>query len=202
MRARLARSARPGRIFEVTLDVAKKSGLVGSKRVVDSTPIYDAAAAMDTVTLVRSAIRGLLREVGPELEADLRGRLSRDDDYAAAGKPDCAWDDQGAREALVDALARDAVAVLGALEGRAVSLEAAEAAAWARRGPATSSTAPTTPSFSITLQAAARSPNARCLARAGMRVAPATAAAMSAAAPRYACSTIRGLPSTRAEVAR
>jgi hypothetical protein len=80
MRARLARSARPGRIFEVTLDVAKKSGLVGAKRVVDSTPIYDAAAAMDTVTLVRSAIRGLLQEAGPDLEADLRGRLSRDDD--------------------------------------------------------------------------------------------------------------------------
>jgi Transposase DDE domain/Transposase domain (DUF772) len=128
-RARLARSARPGRIFEVTLDVAKKSGLVGAKRVVDSTPIYDAVATMDTVTLVRSAIRGLLREAGPDLEADLRGRLSRDDDYVAAGKPDCAWDDRGAREALVDALARDAMALLGALEDRAVSLEAAEAAA-------------------------------------------------------------------------
>jgi hypothetical protein len=129
MRARLARSARPGRIFEITLEVAKKSGLVGAKRVVDSTPIYDAAAAMDAVTLVRSAIRGLSREAGPDLEAHLRGRLSRDGDYVAAGKPDCAWDDRAAREALVDALAHDAVALVDALEGRAVGSGAAEAAA-------------------------------------------------------------------------
>ena len=33
----------------------------GVRRVLDSTPLYDAVATMDTVTLVRSAIRGLLR---------------------------------------------------------------------------------------------------------------------------------------------
>jgi hypothetical protein len=60
MRARLARSARPTRIFEVALGVARQAGLVGVRRVLDSTPLYDAVATMDTVTLVRSAIRGLL----------------------------------------------------------------------------------------------------------------------------------------------
>src|SRR5688572_29741110 len=60
MRARLAASARPDRIFEVTVDVAGQAGLVGRKRVLDSTPIYDAVATMDTITLIRSAIRGLL----------------------------------------------------------------------------------------------------------------------------------------------
>ena len=40
--------------------------------------------------------------------------LRRDDDYAAAGKPACDWDDAAAREALVDALARDAHALLAA----------------------------------------------------------------------------------------
>lgn len=55
MRARLARSERPDRIFEVILEVAAAAGLVGRKRVVDSTPIYDAVATMDTVT--RSALR-------------------------------------------------------------------------------------------------------------------------------------------------
>ena len=44
--------------------------------------------------------------------------LKRDDDYASAGKPACDWDDKAAREALVDALARDAYAVLGVLDGR------------------------------------------------------------------------------------
>src|SRR6266851_3944087 len=56
MRARLARSKRPDRIFEVTLEAARQAGLVGRRRVLDSTALYDAVATMDTVTLVRSAI--------------------------------------------------------------------------------------------------------------------------------------------------
>ena len=117
MRARLARSQRPGRIFEVTLEAARQAGLVGRRRVLDSTPLYDAVATMDTVTLVRSAIRGLLAVAG-EREAGLRGLLVRDDDYVRAGKPACDYDDAAAREALVDALARDARAVLAALDGQ------------------------------------------------------------------------------------
>jgi hypothetical protein len=87
MRARLAASARPDRIFEVTLEAAKKAGLVGRKRVLDSTPLYDAVATMDTVTLIRSGIRGLLKAVGADLGAELRSLMRRDDDYTAAGKP-------------------------------------------------------------------------------------------------------------------
>ena len=54
------RSARTGS-SRSTLTAAKAAGLVGRKRVLDSTPLYDAVATMDTVTLIRSAIRGLLR---------------------------------------------------------------------------------------------------------------------------------------------
>src|ERR1700710_1365632 len=54
MRARLAASPRPDRIFEATLTAAKAVGLVGRKRVLDSTALYDAVATMDTVTLIRS----------------------------------------------------------------------------------------------------------------------------------------------------
>ena len=86
--------------------------------MLDSTPLYDAVATQDTVTMVRSAIRGLLRVAGDALAAELRGVLKRDDDYAAAGKPACDWEDEAAREALVDALARDAYAVLALLDGR------------------------------------------------------------------------------------
>ena len=118
MRARLARSARPDRIFEVTVEVARAAGLVGRRRVLDSTPLYDAVATMDTVTLVRSAIRGLLTACDGELAGELRGLLRRDDDYAAAGKPACDYDDAAAREELVDALAKDARALLAALDGR------------------------------------------------------------------------------------
>src|SRR3984893_15765577 len=118
MRARLARSARPDRIFEVTLEAARAAGLVGRRRVLDSTPLYDAVATMDTVTLVRSAIRGLLKACEVGLAGELRGLLRRDDDYAAAGKPACDYDDAAAREELVDALAKDARALLAALDGR------------------------------------------------------------------------------------
>jgi hypothetical protein len=122
MRARLARSARPERIFEVTLEVARGAGLVGRKRVMDSTPIYDAVATMDTVTLLRSAVRGLLLAADAwlpiELAAALRAAVSSGDDYASAGKPTIDWDDRSAREALIDSGSRDALAVLAVLEGR------------------------------------------------------------------------------------
>src|SRR5579883_665657 len=117
MRARLAASERPNRIFEVVLDIGRTAGLVGRRRVLDSSPIYDAVATMDTVTLVRSAIRGVLAVAGGR-EDELRRRLRRDDDYTAAGKPVCDYEDRVAREALVDALAKDGRALLLALENR------------------------------------------------------------------------------------
>jgi hypothetical protein len=121
MRARLARSDTPNRIFDAVLAVASAAGLVGRRRVLDSTPLYDAVATMDTVTLIRSAIRGLLAVADAELEAELRAVLARDDDYAAAGKPVCDYDDPAARDALVDALATDAMALLAVLDGRELS---------------------------------------------------------------------------------
>ncbi len=129
MRARLAASEAPDRIFRVTLRAAKQAGLVGRRRVLDSTPIYDAVATMDTVTLIRSAVRGLLRVADPALTAALRAVLERDDDYAVAGKPTCDYDDPQARAALIDALAVDAHACLGVLTGRQLPGPVAQAGA-------------------------------------------------------------------------
>jgi hypothetical protein len=128
MRARLRQSERPNRIFDIVLDVAQRAGLVGRKRVLDSTPLYDAVATQDTVTLIRSAIRGLLRVADEPLKVELRGCCKRDDDYTAPGKPLCDWDDAATREALIDALARDAYAILTALEGRELPFEVMQAA--------------------------------------------------------------------------
>ena len=75
MRARLAGSAALDRIFDMVLEVAKAAGLVGRRRVLDSTALYDAVATMDTVTLVRSAIRGLLKAADSELAGELRAVL-------------------------------------------------------------------------------------------------------------------------------
>lgn len=129
MRARLARSQAPNRIFETVLAVANAAGLVGRKRVLDSTPIYDAVATMDTITLIRSAIRGLLRAVDPVVAQQLRAVLTRDDDYVAPGKPCCDLEDPDARVQLVDALARDGMAALALLEGRQLRPEVSQAVA-------------------------------------------------------------------------
>jgi hypothetical protein len=121
MRARLASSERPDRIFEVVLEMGKRAGLVGRRRVLDSTCLYDAVATMDTVTLVRSAIRGLLSVCDGDLEEELRGVLARDDDYRSAGKPVCDWEDRDAREEMIHLLAKDAHALLVVLDGRELS---------------------------------------------------------------------------------
>ncbi|MGZ6589845.1 MAG: IS1182 family transposase [Solirubrobacteraceae bacterium] len=129
MRARLRVSERPDRIFEAVLETAKAAGLVGRRRVLDSTSLYDAVATMDTVTLIRSAIRGLLGASAGDLEGELRGLLARDDDYASAGKPVCDYEDRQAREQLIDALAKDAHALLVALDGRQLSTAVKQAGA-------------------------------------------------------------------------
>src|ERR1700674_5354044 len=93
MRARLDASSRPRRIFEVSLEAARRAGVVSARRVLDSTPLYDAVATQDTVTMIRSAIRQLLAAADAALEAELRAVLRRDDEYASGGKPVCDWDD-------------------------------------------------------------------------------------------------------------
>jgi IS5 family transposase len=128
MRARLRRSTRPNRIFEVGLEAAHAAGLVGRRRVLDSTPLYDAVATMDTVTLIRSAVRGLLAAADADLAAALRAALVSGDDYASNGKPQIDWDDRAAREELIDSRARDGYALLGLLDGRELA-EAVEQAA-------------------------------------------------------------------------
>jgi hypothetical protein len=129
LRERLRRSERPDRVFEVALAAARQAGLVGRRRVLDSTPLYDAVATMDTVTLIGSALRRLLAVAGQVLGAELRAVLTSGDDYASAAKPQIDWDDRAAREQLVDARAKDAFSCLGVLDGRQLDGAVAEAAA-------------------------------------------------------------------------
>lgn len=128
MRARLRTSSAPDRIFHAVLDVAKAAKLVGRKRIVDSTALYDAVATQDTVTLVRNAIVGVLRAVGEATSTQLRRGLQREDPYDKSGKPSCAWDDKAAREELIDALTRDARSILVALDELELSAAEIEAA--------------------------------------------------------------------------
>ena len=77
--------------------------------------------------LVRSAIRGVLAAAGA-IEPALRAVLHRADAYTSAGKPACDYEDRAARETLVDALAKDAQAVLLVLDERELEPELQQAA--------------------------------------------------------------------------
>jgi IS5 family transposase len=129
MRARLAGSQRPERIFERTVEVASQAGLVGRRRVLDSAPIYDAVATQDTITLIRSAIRALLRAADRPLREQLRAVISSGDAYSDLGKPVIDWSDAAEREALIDSRARDGFALLAVLDGRTLEPQVAQAAA-------------------------------------------------------------------------
>jgi IS5 family transposase len=129
MRERLRHSEHPNRIFDAARQAAKEAGLIGRRRVLDSTPLYDAVATMDTVTLIRSAIRGLLKVADAELAVALRAVLSSGDDYASSAKPQVDWDDETAREALIDSRANDGYACLLVLEGTEFGPEVTQAGA-------------------------------------------------------------------------
>jgi IS5 family transposase len=133
-RNRLRASDRPRRLFEDTKVVATETGaLKGRARVLDSTPLLDAVATQDTVTQLRACIRKLLvvlDQAGSPLAALVRAALARDDEYATPGKPPCDYDDKDAREALVDALVRDAMAALEVIDGQTLAWTVNPAAEW------------------------------------------------------------------------
>lgn len=108
-RKRLAASEHPNRIFDTGVLKGR------TRRALDSTVLNDAVATQDTVTQLVAAIRRVAAIVpgGGEVVE----RLGTATDYSKPGKPDIAWDDKPAREQLVDALVRDAVAVVAALTG-------------------------------------------------------------------------------------
>jgi hypothetical protein len=82
---------------------------------------------MDTITLIRSAVRGLLRVAEVEVEAELRAVISSGDDYASTAKPHIDWEDPAARDALIDSRARDGYACLALLNGRRLSEQVTQA---------------------------------------------------------------------------
>ena len=114
-RRRLAASDDPNRIFHAVQTVIAQTGALKGKtrRALDSTVLDDAVATQDTVTQLIAAIRRVRREVPGA--AAVVARVTSAHDYDDPGKPRIAWNDQQARDALVDALVRDALAVLAAL---------------------------------------------------------------------------------------
>ncbi len=109
-RARLVREGMEAWLHEQMLRVAKQAGVIGHRRVVDSTGISDCVLTQDTVSLVRSAVRrclGRLGEIDPARAATCAKALARDD-YDEAGKPQICWASATERAALVNELFADA----------------------------------------------------------------------------------------------
>jgi IS5 family transposase len=116
-RRRLAASTRPNRIFDGVRAVIAETGVLKGKtrRALDSTVLDDAVATQDTVTQLIAIIRRVRREV-PGADVVVAQRCSAHD-YDDPGKPRIAWDDSEARAVLVDALVRDALALLEVVSG-------------------------------------------------------------------------------------
>lgn len=114
-RRRLLASTDPNRIFVAVQQVIAQTGVLKGKtrRALDSTVLDDAVATQDTVTQLVGAIRRV-RRVVPGADVVV-AQVTSAHDYDDPGKPTIAWDDKAARDALVDALVRDALAVLAAL---------------------------------------------------------------------------------------
>ncbi len=114
-RRRLAASDRPNRVFEAVKAVVADTGALAGKtrRALDSTVLDDAVATQDTVTQLIAVIRKVAREV-PGAAAVIAQRCTAHD-YTDPGKPQIAWDDSQARANLIDALVRDALALLEVL---------------------------------------------------------------------------------------
>src|SRR5215211_2469121 len=125
-RNRVRTSSRPRRIFEAVRQVVEATGVLKGRdrRVLDSTVLEDAVATQDTVTQLVAAIRRVRRLVPAAREVEL---AAHDDDRP--GKPQCAWDDLEAKQALVSGLVNDALVVLAAVADRGLEAEQAEAVA-------------------------------------------------------------------------
>ena len=125
-RARLRASQRPRRIFDAVRQVVEATGVLKGRgrRVLDSTLLEDAVATQDTVGQLVAAIRRVRRLVPGARQVEVGAH-----DYDRPGKPDCAWDDSEARQALVSGLVNDALAVLEAVGEVDLDDEQAEAVA-------------------------------------------------------------------------
>ena len=118
-RARLVKAGMAGFLHERMLHVAKRAGVIGHRRVVDSTGICDSVITQDTVTLIRSAARRCLArldEIDPGASVSLRDRLIRCD-YDEAGKPQILWSSSAARAELVNELFADATVIIATCNG-------------------------------------------------------------------------------------
>jgi transposase len=120
-------------LFERLVNAARETGLLAkdAAQLLDSSHILGAAGARDTYTLIRGAIRKLLRSLGYTCAggAGLPERLWWYIDPAASEKPEIDWGDPQARAAHLKEIFRDAREALSLTEGADASPAANETSA-------------------------------------------------------------------------
>lgn len=108
-------------LLQITLRQAAAVGLLddNATQIIDSFLVEGAGATQDTITLIRKAIRLVLRAAAElALDGALREVLKRHD-YDSAKKPKIDWTSEAAKNELVGELVRDARALIAAAESLA-----------------------------------------------------------------------------------
>lgn len=125
-RKRLRESGHPHRINEAIAQVITQTGILAGKhrRAVDSTVFQDAVARQDTITQLISVIRRFGKTMADGVS--LMALHATSYDYTRTGKPEIAWDDRDAKDALVSGLVTDALALLGAVDPKTFAEDSPE----------------------------------------------------------------------------
>jgi hypothetical protein len=118
--ARLVLHQKEQAIFQRSIDAAKGSGLLASRKLkvaLDTTPIFGKGAVKDTYNLLADGIRQLVRTLallsGQAPEAWAREHdLSRYYGTSIKGEAEIDWDNKAARQAFLDGIVVDAERLL------------------------------------------------------------------------------------------
>lgn len=120
-------------LFERLVNAAREAGLItkDATQLLDSSHVLGAAGARDTYTLIRGAVRKLLRSLGyaPTRRAGLSERLWWYMDPSAPEKPEIDWSDPEERAAHLKEIVSEAREVLSLADRPAATPAANEAAA-------------------------------------------------------------------------
>ncbi|MFH0805095.1 MAG: IS1182 family transposase [Patescibacteria group bacterium] len=135
-RARLLLHKAERQIFQESIDAAKRSGVLKSRKLkvaLDTTPIFGRGAVKDTYNLLADGIRQLARALallsGQAPEAWAREHdLSRYYGTSIKGEAEIDWDNEAARQAFLDGIVVDGERLLATAERIGAGCEPGSAA--------------------------------------------------------------------------
>lgn len=114
-RARLLLHKKEHIAFEEILEAAIAKGLLPgncAKQIMDSTYVLGAGALQDTYTLIRTAIRKILKTISKRLELVALLPKPLNLDYQSRTKPKINWEDPAERNKLLNELCQDALQIV------------------------------------------------------------------------------------------